>query len=240
TTKDQAMTTATLPATDLVDAFDQVLPAAGTDPEQPHLMGVLVEGKEGSIRLVATDRYRLAIRDLVPSTLTEDFSAVVPAATLQRWRSELGSVAELLIGLDHKDLTVAAEGIDLAAPRLPTTFPDYQQFLEPMAEATTVLVARPDLLGVVRRFDAREDAIEVLAGADGLVLRRGEDEQQVAASIDGVSQRIGINPRFLADAVDHAVGPEVTIEISSPTDPVVVRSADDGTYVSMIMPYSLD
>ena len=53
-------------------ALGQVLFAAGKDPARPELAGVLVECKDGSLRLVASDSYRLAIRDIVPEGTTRD------------------------------------------------------------------------------------------------------------------------------------------------------------------------
>ena len=59
------MTTMIVDAAAMAEAIDQIAPASSTDPEQPLLHTVLLEAREGSLRLVATDRYRLAVRDLV-------------------------------------------------------------------------------------------------------------------------------------------------------------------------------
>ena len=56
----------------LSQALGQVLFAAGTDAGRPELAGVLVEGKDGSLRLVASDSYRMAVRDIVPDALTQE------------------------------------------------------------------------------------------------------------------------------------------------------------------------
>jgi DNA polymerase III sliding clamp (beta) subunit (PCNA family) len=239
TTKEDHMPTTTLQALDLADAFDQVLPAAGTDPEVPHLMGVLVEGREGSIRLVATDRHRLAIRDLVPSTLTEEFSAVIPAAALSRWRQSLTEATELSISLDERDMTAAGAGVDLTALMVPTAFPDYERFLEPSPGATTILADRGSLLTAIQAFAQTDAAIEIATSENEIRIARDEQKLDVSASIDGPAQRVGLNPQYVADAIGHAVGAELTIEISTQQAPVVFRSADDGTHVSLIMPFKL-
>ena len=59
------MTTMIVDGAALAEAIDQIAPAASTDPELPLLQTVLLEAREGTFRLVATDRYRLAVRDLV-------------------------------------------------------------------------------------------------------------------------------------------------------------------------------
>jgi DNA-binding transcriptional MerR regulator len=61
------MTSITIDARELRAALDQVLPAAGRDPDKPALHNVLVDVRDGSLRLVATDSYRLVVRDLASS-----------------------------------------------------------------------------------------------------------------------------------------------------------------------------
>ena len=48
----------------LTDALRQVVPAASRDDARPILTGVLLAASAGGLRLVATDSYRLAVRDL--------------------------------------------------------------------------------------------------------------------------------------------------------------------------------
>jgi len=54
----------TLPATGLADALRQVVRAASSEDSRPILTGVLMAAEGGALRLVATDSYRLAVRDL--------------------------------------------------------------------------------------------------------------------------------------------------------------------------------
>ena len=109
-TEEATMPSATLEALDFAQALDQALTAAGTDPQIPHLMGVLIEGKNGSIRIVATDRHRLAIRDLVPTSLGHEFSVVVPAASLAEWRTALRNPASVDLHVDGPDVALTGGG----------------------------------------------------------------------------------------------------------------------------------
>jgi DNA-binding transcriptional MerR regulator len=91
----------TVPAPAFAAALDQVLPAAGSDPERPVLWCVPVEAREGSLRLVATDAHRLAVRDLVPAGPGGGaFRGLVPAATLRRWRADLPGRGDLTVGVE--------------------------------------------------------------------------------------------------------------------------------------------
>lgn len=238
--KETTMST-TLQSLDLAAALDQVLPAAGADPELPHLMGVLVEARDGSVRLVATDRYRLAIRDLVPTQLHRELSAVVPAASLSRWRSALGGSGELALNTDQGLLALTGDGIELSAPLVPVTFADYEQFLQPADDVTSVKVDRRRFLAALETVGAGLENITVLSTSAHELEISGEGQVvRVQASGHGPSRRVGLNPRFVVDAVSHAVGAEVIIEIEDPLSPVLFRSADDGTFTTRVMPIKLN
>lgn len=229
----------TLRASDLAGALDQVLPAAGTDPAMPHLMTVLVEGKEGSIRFVATDSFRLAVRDHVPSQLDHDFTAIVAAARLARWRTALTDDGELELRLDDKTLTVAGPGLDLTAPIVPVSFPDYERYLVPADRVTSARVDRRRLLAALGDMD--DDGTVSLSTSDRTLRLSGDrGSVDIEATCEGPEQQVAVNTRFVTDAVSNAVGAEVVVEIDDPLNPVLFRSADDGTFTSRIMPIKLD
>ena len=76
------------PAAELAAALRQVVPAASSDDARPILTGVLLAAEAGGLRLVATDSYRLAVRDLPgTSVLAEGQSVLVPSRAL----AELGA-----------------------------------------------------------------------------------------------------------------------------------------------------
>ena len=233
-TKETAMS-ATIPTLDLAGALDQVLPAAGTNPELPHLMSVLVEGKDGSVRFVATDRFRLAVRDIVPSQLDGEFTATVPAATLARWRDELDATGQIALRLEENRLELSGNGVDLTATVIPVIFPDYEQLLTPVDDVARVTVDRHRLLAVLERVEA--DCTVTLSVADGsLRIDHADGSDAVDAQCIGGSPDVAINARFAIDAVRNAVGADLVIEIDDASSPVLFRSADDGTFTSRVMP----
>ncbi|MFN3217683.1 MAG: MerR family DNA-binding transcriptional regulator [Acidimicrobiales bacterium] len=236
--KEIAMT-ATLTVSELDGALRQVLPAAGTDPELPHMMGVLIEAKQGSLRFVATDRYRLAVRDLVPSNLSVEFAAVAPAATLAQWPEHLSKTGAVTIGLDGAGLRVLGDGLDLVAPLVPVTFPGYEKFLESARSSTSVRVDRQRLLAALPD-EAGGCALTLSASPGALRLEHGGGTTELDAVVDGVAQQVVLDSGFVADAVRAGVGAELVVEIEDPLSPVLFRSADDGTFTTRIMPIKAD
>ena len=78
-------------AQDFADALRQVVPAASADDARPILTGVLMAAEADGLRLVATDSYRLAVRDLPgQSVLREGQSVLVPSRALRELERLLG------------------------------------------------------------------------------------------------------------------------------------------------------
>ncbi|MFI6698206.1 MerR family transcriptional regulator [Streptomyces sp. NPDC050509] len=75
-------------------------------------------------------------------------------------------------------------------------------------------------------------------GADGAD-RSGGSTTLRALRIGEAPLRIGFDPAVLAPALEASVGPDVLLEISAVTEPVVVRSADQGSFTTLVMPVAL-
>jgi DNA polymerase III sliding clamp (beta) subunit (PCNA family) len=232
----------TVPAPAFAAALDQVLPAAGSDPERPVLWCVLVEAREGSLRLVATDAHRLAVRDLVPAGPGGGaVRGLVPAATLRRWRADLPGRGELTVGVEGPDVVVRGDGLERRARHVVAEFPDYEPILSAERRAQVVVAERAGLLAACDRLTAAgAGAVLLHARPGGLTLIREREREDLAARYDGPDLYVALDPAYAADALRAAVGPDVVIEITDPLAHVVVRSADDGTATTLLMPVRLD
>ncbi len=233
--------TMTVAAHELGRALDQVLPAVSRDDGQPMLGCVLIEGRGGSLRLVATDRYRLAVRDLAaegdPAAAT--FTALIEADALRAWRRELPGQGRMAVGVERDALVVRGEGVELRRPRVTGSFPDYEAVLTPLEHAHEILVERRVLQVALDHFAWQGDAVLLSAAAGELTLVRRDERLRVAARHDAPSLHVALDPTFASEAVAAAIGPDLAIEVAEPLHPVVFRSADDGTFTSLLMPVAL-
>ena len=113
-------------------------------------------------------------------------------------------------------------------------FPPYEAVLSAASPSATVIVAKSDLLKALANIPG-DAPVRLIAAATTLTIAGNGHEEQLAATCDHPTE-VAVNPRFAEDAVTHAVGAEVIIEIDNATDPLAFRSADDGTYTSLLMP----
>ena len=242
--------TVTLAGPELAAAIRQVAPSAGTDD----LSGVLIELDADEASLVATDRYRLAIRRLRPSTFAGTARpVVVDAAGLSELRPWIAGADEVRLSANPDKLTIdrGDETRDLTALG---AFPDYRLVLEGLPPVTSriltdrhALAAQLDQASPTSPTSSGADAEEETRGghADGpVVLEMRADRVVVGgAELDafctGEPVRMGFTPSLLAAALADGVGPDVLLELGRPDRPVVVRSADQGTFTTLVMPVRL-
>ena len=247
-----------LPAGGLASALRQVVRAASGDDARPLLTGVLIAPEGTGVRLVATDSYRLALRDIVGSDAFSDTSQIlVPAralAELQRL-SALGSGAKLdddgdaagpTVGLsigDH-DVTFSVGEVKISTRLLDGTYPDYRQLI-PAAYPNRLHVGKDSLLDALRRVRllVRDNTTPVRlsmrhGGVDLTVVSQevGDASETVDADFEGEDLTIAFNPTYLIDGVEAVAGDEVLLETVDATKPATVRAAEETDFRYLLMP----
>lgn len=233
-----------LAAAEVRTALEQVVRAASRDDTRPILTGVLMEAEAGGLRLVATDSYRLALRDLPGTTLLEDGQKVlVPGRAL-------GELARLLAGAETVELRLAADeaSFDVGHSRLTTRllegdFPNYRQLI-PESYPNRMVIAREAILDAVRRVKllARDAApVRLTMRPGGLELLAvtqdvGQATEDVDAKYEGSEVTIAFNPEFLIDGVEAMKGEEVVLETLDALKPATLRPTDGSDYTYLLMP----
>jgi len=228
--------TMTLEGPALATALGYVSVAIGRDKKRPMLHGVLLEAKDGSFRLVATDSYRLVVRDLLPdSRPAAGFRAIAVGTAVADALAWLEARTTVTIRLDGDEIVCTSDDDERRLPTIAADFPDYEVILgaitadhrlvAPLAEVLDAIDSLPETKAA--RVTFRRGTLEI--SAEG-------ETRQVPGDYDGVGVEFHLNPTYFGEAVSGAVGPDLVIEVTSPLKPIVFRSADDGTAVHLLMP----
>lgn len=240
-----------LDAASLVDALRQVVPAASHDDARPVLTGVLMAAEGDGLRLVATDSYRLAVRDLPGvSVLQEGQSVLVPSRALGELARLLAGAERVSLRLGERDagFEIGGSGPGATTTRLTTRliegqFPNYRQLI-PDRHPNRLIVGREPLLDALRRVKllARETIpVRLALREDGLQLTAvtqdvGQAEEELEAKYEGSELQISFNPEYLADGIEAVAGDEVALETIDAVKPAVVRSVERSDYLYLLMP----
>ncbi|WP_405803007.1 MerR family transcriptional regulator [Streptomyces sp. NBC_01187] len=244
---------------ELASAVRQVAPAvapASVREEFPVLGCVLIELDGQEVRLVATDRYRLAVRTLRPSSVEGGSCRVLVGASemkdLAAWALRL---PEVTLEVDERGARLLGEWDTRAVLTVDETFPDYQLILDDLPPAQhRAIVDRAALRSalvvsgeggpgpvVLRTEEGTEEGtgarrLTLVSTHESPLVDRGAANASLPALCTGAPLRIAFDPAVMLAALDAGVGPDVLLEISSPTRPVVVRSADQGSFTTLVMP----
>jgi DNA polymerase-3 subunit beta len=225
------------------EAISQVAVAAGRDDTLPMLTGIRVEISGAAVVLAATDRFRLAVRELTWSAAGPDVEAavLVPAKTLAEAAKTGTDGAEVHLSLGSgstvgKDglLGISGNGKRSTTRLLDAEFPKFRQLLptEHTAVATigvaelTEAIKRVALVadrGAQVRMEFAEDVLRLSAGADDV----GRAEEDVVVDFAGEPLTIAFNPTYLTDGLGSLHSERVLFGFTTPSRPAVLRPASD-------------
>jgi len=223
----------------LIKALAQVGVAASADDARPTLTGVLFEANEGGLSLVATDSYRLAIKD-VPGVATEG-TKLVPYRALKELGRTVGT-GSMQVTLGEREASFVTEQGRLTVRIIDSTFPNVRQLL-PDGHTNRLVLDKAALLEAVDRAAlVAEDHIPVRlamhsGGVELSVIRQevGEASELLEGEYTGDDMTIAFNTRYLRDGITSVDDDHVVIETSDPLKPGLLlgASADDFRYLLM-------
>jgi DNA polymerase-3 subunit beta len=235
--------TGVVPADLFTEAVGQVAVAAGRDETISMLTGIRVEISGSKVVLAATDRFRLAVRELTWSTASPDVEAavLVPAKMLAEAAKAVtsGSDVHLALGTgsavgDARLLGMRSAGKRSTTSLLENEFPKFRQLLpaEHTAMATIAVAELAEAIkrvalvadrGAQVRMEFSVDALRLSAGADGV----GSAEEELAVEFAGEPLTIAFNPTYLTDGLGSLHSDRVTFGFTTSSKPAVLRPVGD-------------
>jgi len=237
-------------------AVNQVAIAAGKDDSLPTLTGVFVEINKNQITLAATDRYRLAVRELNWSATDSNIetTSLLRARTLAEAAKSLIGTSQVTIALpatttNEKLVGFISEGKSMTSRVLDGSFPPFRHLLPNNSTADAIIEVAP-LLDSVRRVALVTDKTVPLRlnfSNNTLQLEAGTgDEATATEKLDinykGEDINIAFNPTFLTDGLTAINTAFVHITFTGANKPAVLTgqteagSAPITNYKYLLMP----
>jgi DNA polymerase III subunit beta len=239
-----------VPSAAFVATALKVAGSASRDETRPVLTGILVSALERELRMVATDSYRLSVKETtLEAPLSRGFEVNVPARALQ----ELARIAshaeeqELSVSVRQNQVLFVLDGVILSSRLIDGQFPNYRQLL-PESFEHELRVAGTELTDVVRRISllAQKNApLRLTFDAGELTVSAqtpdvGEARESLPVAFQGEQLEIGFNPEFLRAGLEAIEEGDVLLKLISPLRPGLIEAADGSGFRYLIMPIRLN
>jgi DNA polymerase-3 subunit beta len=243
-------TRVSLPLQAFVQTVSRVARSASRDETRPVLTGILISASAQELRMVATDSYRLSVKETaLAQPLQGSLEANVPARALQ----ELTRIAQaapdqaLSVSVGQNQVIFELGETVLSSRLIDGQFPNYRQLL-PESVEHELRLASAELTDVVRRISllALKNAPLRLSFSEGTLTVSaqtpdvGEASESVPVPFHGEPFEIGFNPEFLRDGLESVESEELVLKLISPLRPGLIESPDAGDFVYLIMPIRLN
>lgn len=223
-----------LPAEAFATAVAQVSVAASRDDVTPVITGVQLEVSQNSLTMVATDRYRVAVRsidwDSGDASSTETLTALVPARTLQEIGKTFGHSGTISVAITNTDdrelIAFRADRKTVTSLLIKGNFPPVKR-LFPETVDNYAVINTAELIEAVRRVSLvleREAALRFTFTIDGVTLEAiGSEQAQASESVDahlsGGDTVVSLKPAFLLDGLGAVHSEFVRISFTKTENP---------------------
>lgn len=215
------------------NAIAQVAVAASRDDVTPVITGVQLEVSKSSLSLVATDRYRVAVREIewsASESITDTVTALVPARTLTEIGKTFGHSGTISIAITSTDerelIAFQADKRTVTSLLIKGNFPPVKR-LFPETVDNYAVINTAELIEATRRVSLvleREAALRFSFSVDGLTLEAiGSEQAQASETIDafltGGDTVVSLKPQFLLDGLGAVHSEFVRISFTKTDNP---------------------
>jgi len=234
----------------LEEAINQVVIAVALDESRPVLSGILLKIEEKTLKLVATDSYRLAEKTLPLEEKSESKqNIIIPAKTAFEVARILGTSSSentKIVLAENQVKFVLDSRVEVVSRLLEGSFPNYEQIIPHSYETKVILdldqftnavkvagfFARESANNVKLKIDPKVDMVEILATASQV----GDNVSKTKGQIEGSKTEVAFNSKFILDCLSVVKSPKISLELSGKLSPGVFRPQDSKNYLYIIMP----
>jgi DNA polymerase-3 subunit beta len=241
-------------AEDLKLAINQVAFAAANEESRPVLTGVQTEFEGSKLTMAAADGFRLAVhRANLVEPVQDKVSMIIPAKAYHELGRLMGSEdqeIEIMLNQQKSQVLFKLKGIEMVSQLIQGNFPNYSQLI-PQTYGTKARIDVAEFLRAIKMASifARDGSgigriivtpgatveagkITISARADEI----GDNVGEIDALVDGEAAKIAFNARYLADVLQVIKQAQVSLEVTSPSNPGVIRPVGADNYDHVVMP----
>ncbi len=242
---DVAAEAVTVGSGELAEALRQVVRAASSDEARPILTGVLFMATPDGMQLLATDSYRLAVRQLPGLHVVRgEQKVLIPSRALAELQRVLAGAGQAAVRLGTTEASFEVGAAKLTTRLIEGEFPNVLNLI-PMSFPNELTVNREALFDAVKRVKLlvrdQTTPVRLALRSDGVELTvtnpaEGTATEDVEAKYLGTDMVVAFNPQYLTEGIEALTADEITLETQDTLKPCVLRGVGAEEYLYLLMP----
>lgn len=237
-----------------LNSISQIIFSAATEDVRPVLTAVLCQFTQENLILVATDGFRLSVKEIKfdqPLNFNSDkpIRFLIPAKSLLEITKLAKNNQKIKLGLstDEHQIIFVLDDIEIISRLIDGEYPDYQKII-PQNYSTKLFINRDEFLQAVKitsvfakesanvvKFNIKSNSIELSANAPQV----GQNKTIIDAKIEGENTEIAFNYKFLSDFLNNCKSQEIIIQLNDPLSPAGFFDQSEPNFTHIIMPVRL-
>ena len=238
-----------LPAQLLGSMVKKVSKAVSRDETRAILTGVRLMIEGPSVRMVATDSYRLATCEVVLAEQpSEEMDVVIPGRALEEVTRIASSTDTVTLGTSDNQIVFGFGETTFVTRRIEGSFPNWKQLIPKECE-TSVVLDTEEFLSAVKRVSLmalHNSPLRLSVSVEDQTLSLsattqdvGDASEDVMVKAEGKDVEIAFNHTFLVDGLVSTTADTVTVEIQNSLKPGIMKSGGEEEFLYLLMPVRL-
>lgn len=228
--------------------INQTIFSSAIAEDKPILTGALFEAEEGSLKLVALDGYRLALRKEEAGEFKEQLKAVVPAKSLRETSKILSDTDEdIYVYINDKTVLIESNETKIYTRLLEGDYVKYKNILPAEYKTrvktnATALCMAIDRASILSR-EENNNLIKISIKDENILITAnseiGQAMEEVLAEVEGKALDIAFNAKFLTDVLKNIEEEDVIFEFNTNISPCVIKPVEGDSFLYLVLPVQI-
>jgi len=239
----------------LREGLSSVVDMVSVSQVKPEISGVYFSFNKGSIKLVATDSFRLAektIKDDIKNLFEKEINFILPQKTTKELINILPEEEGKKIRIYFSESQVMFETflpnsthseINLVSRQIDGEYPTYEEII-PKSSKTKITLNKDEFVKQIKMaglFGGKASEVVIKVGEKEIEIKSqddeiGESELSMVANTEGDPAKVSFNYRFILDALTNIKSSEISFEMQGNDGPALIKPVGDASYQYVIMP----
>ncbi|OGZ74614.1 MAG: DNA polymerase III subunit beta [Candidatus Staskawiczbacteria bacterium RIFCSPLOWO2_01_FULL_37_25b] len=238
----------------LCEGLSQIVDIASPSQSRPEISGIYFSFSKNSIKIVATDSFRLAEKNIsLEKPVKKDVSFILPQKPAREIINILDEKEGKLKIYFLPNQTMFEFGmqeaphpqVQIISRLIEGEYPNYEEII-PKKFKTHIIFKRDEFLSQVKAaslFSGKINEIKIKADIQNKEVQIsaqdpdiGQSQSSISAKIEGDPMEASFNHKFLADGLLNIKSSEIIFDLSKEEGPCVLKPVGDTSYIYVVMP----